>query len=463
MLLKNKWIENLISIIIHCFSFVLILISSNGYSQGIIISSGNVVASGPVYLVVNDGGFTNNSTFYAGNSNVMFSGTTVTGNSFIGGSGSNTFNDITIKKSANGVQLNNDINLNGKLFMQSDSLFLNGHNINMATNASIAGESSASQITSPTGGNIILSLNLNSPNAFNPGNIGIELTSAANLGSTIIKRGDKEQTTSNGGKSILRYYDIIPTNNTGLNATVKFYYNDAELNGINEPELNMFASSNGGATWILLGKDGSDISNNWVLKNGIDHFNRLTLASNINNALPLKLISFSVQYINNSTRLQWQTSSEQNTSHFSIERSSDGINFSSIGNVNAAGNSSILKNYEFNDPQSNKGLNYYRLKMVDVDGKYIYSKVLVIKIDGKSILQIFPNPAKNILYIQASGENEKATVQIIDVTGRKVKEEKFTLNGTTSFSIDISGLPQGIYNLLLHRQLTTDQQKFVKQ
>lgn len=344
MLFKNKKIENFLSILKLGLIYLCLFISSKVPAQGITISSGNLVSNGPVYLVIDDAGFTNNATFNAGSSNVVFTGTATTNNSFIAGSSVSVFNDISINKSANGVQLNSDINLNGKLFMQNDSLFLNGHNINMATSASIIGENAASQITSPTGGNVIISAMLNSPNSVNPGNIGIALTSAADLGSIMIKRGDKEQTTPGGGKSILRYYDIIPSNNTGLNASAKFFYNDAELNGINEPELNMYASADGGISWIFLGKDGSDLTNDWLLKNGINSFNRLTLASNVSSPLPVRLISFSGQFNNSLVQLYWQTSFEQNTNFFNIERSDNGTNFTTIGKVNATGNSNVVLN-----------------------------------------------------------------------------------------------------------------------
>ena len=89
---------------------------------------------------------------------------------------------------------------------------------------------------------------------------------------------------------------------------------------------------------------------------------------------------------------------------------------------------------------------------------------IAIKINRKNIgLQIFPNPVKNILTVQVNGVNENAILQVIDMNGRKVKEEKISLNGTTSFSVDITKLPTGTYNVWLKGKLINEQKKFVKE
>jgi hypothetical protein len=163
-------------------------------------------------------------------------------------------------------------------------------------------------------------------------------------------------------------------------------------------------------------------------------------------------------------QLNWQTSSETNTSLFEIERSNDGNKFSKLAQINASGNSSTTKNYSYTDQQPLQGINFYRLKMIDLDGKFTYSKTVTVKMEGSNTtLQLFPNPAKNILNVQINAGNEKATIQIIDMSGRKVKEEKITLNGTTTVSVDINNLPKGTYNLLLKGSSINEQKKFVKE
>lgn len=178
---------------------------------------------------------------------------------------------------------------------------------------------------------------------------------------------------------------------------------------------------------------------------------------------PVTLIDFTAKLANQAVLLQWRSASEQNTARFEIEKSINGTSFTSIGTVQAAGNSSSTKNYSFNDQQSLSGNNYYRLKMIDADGTFTYSKVVVVRVDGKTTLQVFPNPAKNIIYVQATGNDKNTLVRITDGAGKIVKEQRLVLNGTTSFSIDISSLPKGLYYLTLKDASKIQQQKIIKQ
>jgi hypothetical protein len=209
---------------------------------------------------------------------------------------------------------------------------------------------------------------------------------------------------------------------------------------------------NGGAGAIISWTDGrngisgSDIYTNRVLANG---------------TLPLALVTFDAQLIYKNVLLQWSTSSEQNTSHFDIERSTDGNNFSAIGKVNAAGNTSSAIKYSFPDNEPATGSNFYRLKMVDIDGHFSYSKTIVVRLENVTSLRIYPNPAKNTLYLHTSGNNENALIQVVDLAGKKVKEQKVILTRNTP--IDISNLPKSIYKIIIKTETITEHMQFVKE
>lgn len=113
----------------------------------------------------------------------------------------------------------------------------------------------------------------------NLGKLGAIITTTVNMGNTIIKRGHKEQTAVSGSNnSILRYYDIEPTNNVNLKATLRFHYFNAELNGIvNEEELYQWRSKDM-VTWGFLGADSRSTSANFVEKMNHSKFERMTLA-----------------------------------------------------------------------------------------------------------------------------------------------------------------------------------------
>jgi hypothetical protein len=177
--------------------------------------------------------------------------------------------------------------------------------------------------------------------------------------------------------------------------------------------------------------------------------------------LPLKLLDFSLQLANNKVQLNWITASEENTSHFEIEKSSDGRGFSKIGDVQATNRLSTNK-YSFTDPEAFNNLAFYRLKMKDVDGKFNYSRTLSIR-SGVKGLQLYPNPAKDVLHLQISGAAETVQLQIIDAAGRIIKQQQWKTGTASSITIDIGSLPKGKYFLAVQREFTKELNSFIKE
>ncbi len=178
--------------------------------------------------------------------------------------------------------------------------------------------------------------------------------------------------------------------------------------------------------------------------------------------LPLQLLSFSGALQKNNVALQWQTSNEVNASHFVIERSTDAQNFSAIGNVNASGNSALKQDYSYTDMSPTTGDNYYRLKMIDIDGKFTYSNVISVKWAGVNpAIKVFPNPVSNILNVLLPSAG-KAYAKIYDVSGKIVDQREMMTNGNTS-RLDISQLTHGMYYLRITTNGNTQTISFTKQ
>lgn len=209
----------------------------------------------------------------------------------------------------------------------------------------------------------------------------------------------------------------------------------------------------GGHTQVYIGANSGYQHNQVVVR----------LGAAVGGPLPLTLLNLSAHRVEYEVDIKWQTQNEVNIKVFHIERSINGRTFDLIGFLTASGSLPGTNNYTFRDQHPSNGTNYYRLKMIDADGKFIYSKVVAVRMDSKGSLQIFPNPATNILFIQVRGVNEKATVQISDVSGRKLKEEKIILTGNTSFTVDVKDLPKGIYYLLLSTSSKIERVKFMKE
>ena len=160
----------------------------------------------------------------------------------------------------------------------------------------------------------------------------------------------------------------------------------------------------------------------------------------LSSILPVELVEFRAQKILSSNRLIWKTLSEINNDYFEILRSSDGFNFKSIGKVSGNGNSNKKIKYEFNDNRPTIGFNYYKLKQVDLDGRFEFS--YVIKLENKSNkIKIYPTNIINNIIIEIE-DAESAKLTVMNSMGSVYKAISLT---SSINSIDISYLPSGIY------------------
>ena len=159
-------------------------------------------------------------------------------------------------------------------------------------------------------------------------------------------------------------------------------------------------------------------------------------------ALPLKLVSFTATKRANYNLLKWQTASENNTDYFAIERSTNGKDFSPIGTVKAAGYSSENRNYNFIDdnPPLSTGTLYYRLKMVDKDGKFTYSPVRLVE-KGGEVVTILPNPSPDGFFTIKFNEKIPGNKNIVvtDIFG-KIFLKKNNIKNQYSSQLKIKGV-----------------------
>jgi parallel beta-helix repeat protein len=199
-----------------------------------------------------------------------------------------------------------------------------------------------------------------------------------------------------------------------------------------------------------------------TLNNNSSEFSACVLTT----VLPLHLLDFTATTNGRHIVLNWITAGEQNTKYFAIERSEDGKIFNDQGQVLASGNSTEQKNYDFIDRQPLQGINIYRLRMVDLDGSFTYSKIAIIKMDSlQHTLLVYPNPAANELTIQLFARGA-LRLKIADANGRILKEEVVQLSGNASNaskSLDISNLPKGVYILILQNSNEIQYRKFIRQ
>jgi uncharacterized repeat protein (TIGR03803 family) len=206
----------------------------------------------------------------------------------------------------------------------------------------------------------------------------------------------------------------------------------------------------------------------YVLTASISAFSSFYLANKTYAVLPLNLSEFNARLFNTNGELSWKTENEINTLSFDIERSTDGISFISTGNIIAA-NTSGVHFYNYTDKKITSlgvPLLYYRLKQKDNDGRFTYSRIISLVIDaGKETVTIYPNPVTNeVAFIISINQAEKIEGRITDNSGRVVKGQQWNLQaGSSTLSLDITGLAKGIYTLEIKGERTHERQQFVKQ
>lgn len=157
--------------------------------------------------------------------------------------------------------------------------------------------------------------------------------------------------------------------------------------------------------------------------------------------LPVELVLFTGTFQNGYVYLFWKTASELNNELFIVERSSDGIYFIALHAVEGAGTTNIPKEYSFIDKKPLPGPNYYRLKQIDFDQKFTYSKIIFIQADEQvnSPLTVYPNPSfkTDVVHLTLAGiiNGTLAEVKIIDVSGRPIYSTITTVNNTSQIKI----------------------------
>lgn len=156
-------------------------------------------------------------------------------------------------------------------------------------------------------------------------------------------------------------------------------------------------------------------------------------------ALPVTLVAFSANQEAGQVQLKWETGEETNSSHFEVEASADGKKFVQIGRVAASGESTERKTYTFTDAKPLAPVTLYRLKMVDTDETFAYSRIVVTKNNQATLFSVFPNPAANELVVRSAQEGNVAEVQLFDARSVLV------LKKTGAEPIDISKLTPGTY------------------
>ncbi len=181
----------------------------------------------------------------------------------------------------------------------------------------------------------------------------------------------------------------------------------------------------------------------------------------ISTPLPVKLTEFNAACKDDLIHINWTTASEINNDYFTIERSTDAINFETIGTVNGNGNSSVTINYSWTDDSPINGTAYYRLKQTDFNGAFEYHGIRTVACEPTTEISIYPNPFEDSFTISLS-ENTSypITVEVMDYLGRKIYTQIIE-NATTEIVLE-DKVSAGTYFVKVFNETTLNVERIVK-
>ena len=388
-------------------------------------------------------------------------------NQQIAGSFTTTYYNLTINNTVGDVILYQDIVVDNNLTMIDGDLDLFNSDADLGTSGNIAGETQDHRIKvgDPTAdtGTIKAVADINNT-TIEPGSMGMEITTTANLGTTTIIRGHKEQQSVNflDNYSICRYYDIIPA--TSIDADLKFDYWEIELTEgsvvHNENDLEMFFKK---SIWIwkpLL--TNINAGSNFATATTDTLMTRFTLADSSGNLMPVELLAFDANWTGNGqesrVKLEWQTASEMNCDYFEIHKCSGTgsaggfLNWQTIGKTNGKGNSNQTVGYIYYDeyPFPDRP-SCYRLKQFDFNGSYEYSEIRTVypPEDYFELSRIYPKPAEDFINLEfIAGQAKTVYIRLWDNTGRLTLQHKADVKrGANLVKLNIGHLSGAYYTL----------------
>ncbi|MGB8191909.1 MAG: G8 domain-containing protein [Chitinophagaceae bacterium] len=398
----------------------------------------------------NTGSFTSqllylSNTSLAANANAA----TISGNSII------SINTLNVLKSGANVTVNVNLGMvNLNLAGTSGNIILSANNLTVS--GSISGYSPLKYIQT-NGAGVLTFMGAASPKVFPVGN--------ATYTPLTISNGNVS--THNFSVRVSSAFSSPPLNNSVVNkewnihdlngggsADLTFQWNAAD----EDPSFNRtvcYAGHFNGTAWVPVSANapasGTDPYTRTVT--GISSFSPFAIGSN--GALPVSLIDFTASKIPGGIKLEWTAENEIGFSHYEMEKSNDGRNYGKIKTI-AVSTGSGIKKYSMNDSFSS-GMQYYRLKMIDLDGSFKYSRVVRIDAGKKLTVAVYPNPAKNIIFVQ--NMNRYETVSIIDFSGRVIRKKNISGNSY----LDVADLRPGTYMLKLDAREDQQSIPFIRQ
>ena len=375
-------------------------------------------------------------------------------------------NNIIINNNKLGLSIGGAMRVNNLLTLTSGKISLSINNLQLGNSATVSGGTDSSYIVTDSTGKLIINnigtggrtaamtFPVGTKTSYNP--ISFANSSASDsffvsVDTILVATGSV--VTSN---AVNRRWNITEGNYTGgvgstlTGLTLQWNTND-ELTSFAASRASSYVANiqNTSVTFPYLNLastlSGSSPYSRTLTSTVTLNSNYTSFVVGANNTLPISLMTFTGVKKASSVELSWKTASEINAKEFQVERMDNGGNFVQIGTVSAVGNSNKVINYSFVDfAASKQSIRYYRLKMVDFDGRYKYSNTIKIADENAANeVVVYPNPSSDKVSIANSNLNFAAvSFKVMNLTGDVVKVGTASMN-----EINVSDLAAGMYML----------------
>jgi hypothetical protein len=252
-------------------------------------------------------------------------------------------------------------------------------------------------------------------------------------------------------KHMFSYISLeMPMSGTGnsYNYNVDLNYKSAWLGTVASESILHMAIRDSFQFWSMVPNSTRDIVLKTISGEGLTDHNLIITGGDLNNPLPVTLLSFNAQSKNKGVMVEWKTATEADASHFAVERSTDGVNFSVIRNSKANNKPSSYQYYDDLLNVSKTKIVYYRLKAVDLNGAFEYSRIVPVNLSGstENVAIIAPNPVDDLVNVQfATNVNAAVQVSLFDMQGQLLSNHNFEIG--QKITIPSDQLKQGLYLL----------------
>jgi len=276
---------------------------------------------------------------------------------------------------------------------------------------------------------------------------------------------------TNNGRWLRNWYVDITNTSTQITANITFGAADAGMGaatlGTTLSDYVLLYRAGLSGSWTELASASSVVGDKAIF-NGVtlsnDGYYTLGSKNYTTSILPIELMSFEAKADEEKVHLKWSTATEKNNESFTVEKATDGENFSTVAIVKAAGNSSARKDYYSADTSPYKGLSYYRVKQSDFDGKVNYSKIIAVEfVKEEDRLKIYPNPSSGSFTIEFLEQlvSQSTRVTLKNVYGKQLKFNQVI--SKNQIKLDLSELPAGVYFIGITTGTKTIERKIVLQ